>query len=53
MIGNPNLSNATAEGVVLLPSVFSITYTPPFYAIATHEFVVPKSIPIISSLTTL
>jgi len=38
---------ATTEGVVLKPSAFSITFG--FYPsiTATHEFVVPKSIPMI------
>ena len=38
--------NATIDGVVLLPSLFGIT-TGSFPSITeTHEFVVPKSIPI-------
>ena len=39
--------NATIEGVVLRPSVFAITTGLPPSITATHEFVVPKSIPII------
>ena len=44
-----NLSspNDTTEGVVLLPSVFSITLAPLPSITETQEFVVPKSIPII------
>jgi hypothetical protein len=38
--------NATIEGVVRSPSLFSITFGLPPSMIATQEFVVPKSIPI-------
>ena len=38
---------ATTEGVVLAPSAFSKTFGWLPYMIATHEFVVPRSIPII------
>ena len=41
--------NATTDGVVLFPSGFVITVGSPFSRTATHEFVVPKSIPIIFS----
>ena len=41
------LVNPTTEGVVLLPSAFVITVGSPPSMIATHEFVVPRSIPII------
>ena len=37
---------ATIEGVVLAPSAFSITFASLPSITATHEFVVPKSIPI-------
>ena len=44
---SPPSTNAITEGVVLLPSAFGIT-TGSFPSITeTHEFVVPKSIPII------
>ena len=33
------------EGVVFLPSLFGITLVFPFSTTATHELVVPKSIP--------
>ena len=39
--------NATTDGVVLAPSAFAITVGSPPSITATHEFVVPKSIPII------
>ena len=39
--------NATADGVVRTPSALAITFASPPSMIATHEFVVPKSIPII------
>ena len=38
---------ATTDGVVLLPSAFGITTASPPSITDTHEFVVPKSIPII------
>jgi hypothetical protein len=44
---SPLLAKPTIEGVVLCPSAFSITCYVPFSSTATHEFVVPKSIPII------
>ena len=44
---SPPSTKAITEGVVLLPSAFGIT-TGSFPSITeTHEFVVPKSIPII------
>ena len=46
-ISFPSLENATIEGVVLEPSVFSITLGFLPSIIATHEFVVPRSMPII------
>jgi hypothetical protein len=41
---------ATTEGVVLAPSGFVITTGSPPSKTATHEFVVPKSIPIIFAI---
>src|SRR5689334_12310301 len=41
---------ATIEGVVLYPPRFGITEGVPSSTIATHEFVVPRSIPITLSL---
>jgi hypothetical protein len=41
---------ATTDGVVLLPSAFSITLGVLPYIIATQELVVPRSIPIIGPL---
>ena len=38
--------NDTTEGVVLLPSLLAITTGSPPSITATHELVVPKSIPI-------
>jgi hypothetical protein len=43
---SPVFPNATTEGVVLEPSAFAITIGSPPSITATHEFVVPKSIPI-------
>ena len=40
------LVKATTDGVVLAPSAFAITTGSPPSITATHEFVVPKSIPI-------
>merc|ERR1719436_314614 len=37
--------NATYEGVVRLPWSLAITSTPSFFQTPTHEYVVPKSIP--------
>src|ERR1700757_3686227 len=44
---SPLLANATTDGVVRLPSWFAMTVGWPPSITATHEFVVPKSIPII------
>src|SRR6187551_1987585 len=41
---------ATIEGVVLYPPRFGITVGTPSSTMATHEFVVPKSIPITRSM---
>ena len=44
---SPLSANATTEGVVLLPSLLIITAGSFPSITATHELVVPKSIPII------
>ena len=44
---------AIMEGVVRVPSEFSITLVLPFSRTATHEFVVPKSMPMIVDLLIL
>jgi hypothetical protein len=46
-----SLVNATIEGVVLPPYVLLITVGSPPSSTATHEFVVPKSIPITFPMT--
>lgn len=43
---SPSLVKATTEGVVLIPSAFSITFYLPPSIMATQELVVPRSIPI-------
>jgi hypothetical protein len=43
---SPFFVNATIDGVVLFPSALGITTGSPPSKTATHEFVVPKSIPI-------
>lgn len=43
----PFLANATIDGVVLFPYEFGITLATLFSITATHELVVPKSMPII------
>lgn len=43
---SPFLANPTTDGVVLFPSALAITTGSPPSRTATHEFVVPKSIPI-------
>ena len=47
---SPVFENATADGVVLPPSAFAITTASPPSMTATHEFVVPRSIPIILAI---
>jgi hypothetical protein len=42
---SPDSVNATIEGVVRIPSLFSITFAAAPSITATHEFVVPRSIP--------
>ena len=42
----PSSSNETTEGVVLFPIAFDTTMGIPYEStVATHEYVVPKSIP--------
>src|SRR5438874_1270307 len=43
---SPDSVNATIEGVVRAPSAFSMTFAVDPSITATHEFVVPRSIPI-------
>src|SRR3954465_7320589 len=43
--GSPSSVNATIEGVVRMPSAFSMTFGVLPSITATHEFVVPRSIP--------
>src|SRR6267378_1548760 len=47
---SPVLVNATTEGVVRLPSALGITCGSPPSITATHEFVVPRSMPIIFAM---
>ncbi len=44
---SPLFENATTEGVVRLPSAFGMTTGSPPSMTATHEFVVPRSMPMI------
>ena len=44
---SPFFAKATTDGVVRIPSAFAITVGSPPSITATHELVVPKSIPII------
>ena len=48
---SPSFVNATTDGVVLDPSEFSMTFGLLPSITATHELVVPKSIPITAPLT--
>ncbi len=50
---SPSLVNATIDGVVRSPSAFSMTRAFPPSMIATHEFVVPRSIPMILPMVLL
>src|SRR5882672_956599 len=47
---SPVFVNATTEGVVRLPSALGITCGSPPSITATHEFVVPRSMPIIFAM---
>jgi hypothetical protein len=42
----PASVKATIDGVVLYPPRFGMTLGVPFSTMATHEFVVPRSMPI-------
>ena len=44
---SPVFENATTEGVVRLPSALGMTTGSPASMTATHEFVVPRSMPMI------
>src|SRR6266446_2778380 len=50
---SPPLVNATTAGVVREPSAFSITLAVPPSMTATHEFVVPRSIPMTLAIQNL
>ncbi len=47
---SPLLVKATMEGVVRAPSSFAMTFGSPPSMTATHELVVPRSIPIIFAM---
>src|SRR3712207_3568816 len=44
---SPEVANATTEGVVRPPSAFSMTVGSPPSSTAMHEFVVPRSMPMV------
>src|SRR6266511_4241762 len=46
----PSLVNATTDGVVRPPSAFGITVGSPPSSTAMHEFVVPRSMPIVLAI---
>jgi hypothetical protein len=46
----PSFVNATTEGVVRPPSAFGMTVGSPPSRTATHELVVPRSIPIVFAI---
>src|SRR6185295_4333057 len=50
---SPSSVKATTDGVVRAPSEFSITLTSEPSMMATHEFVVPRSMPIAFAIETL
>src|SRR5579862_9643095 len=50
---SPDAVNATTDGVVRPPSAFSITVGSPPSRTAIHEFVVPRSIPIVFAIVAL
>jgi hypothetical protein len=50
---SPSSVYATTDGVVRVPSAFSMTFGLPPSMIATQEFVVPRSIPIILPILVL
>ena len=45
-----SFANATTDGVVRPPSAFGITVGSPASSTAMHEFVVPRSIPIVFAM---
>jgi hypothetical protein len=47
---SPDGANATTEGVVRPPSAFSITVGSPPSRTAMHEFVVPRSMPMVFAI---
>ena len=47
---SPPCVNATTDGVVRAPSEFSMTFGSPPSSTAMHEFVVPRSIPIVLAM---
>src|SRR6266513_2916337 len=47
---SPDWVNATTDGVVRPPSAFSITVGSPPSSTAMHEFVVPRSIPMVLAI---
>src|SRR6059058_2568142 len=47
---SPSFANATTEGVVRPPSAFSITVGSPPSRTAMHEFVVPRSMPMVFAM---
>src|SRR5512133_1596605 len=50
---SPLFENATTDGVVRLPSALGMTTASPPSITATHEFVVPRSIPTIFAIVVL
>src|SRR5690348_17319388 len=50
---SPDCANATTDGVVRPPSAFSMTVGSPPSSTAMHEFVVPRSIPIVFPICVL
>ena len=50
---SPDWVNATTDGVVRPPSAFSMTVGSPPSSTAMHEFVVPRSIPIVFPMCVL
>src|ERR1700676_2805876 len=50
---SPDAVNATTEGVVRAPSAFSMTVGSPPSSTAMHEFVVPRSMPIVFPIVIL
>ena len=48
---SPEAVNATTDGVVRPPSAFSITVGSPPSSTAMHEFVVPRSMPMVLAMS--